>query len=67
MPPERLAALHRQRELLRAAVGEAFVDERDSAFALVADRQGIGVNAGATSATAVSRAALLDVAAQANR
>ena len=46
-PPERLPALHRQRDLLRAAVGETVVDERDAAFALVADRQGIGVNAGA--------------------
>jgi uncharacterized membrane protein len=46
-PPERLHALHRQRDLLSAAVGESVVDERDAAFALVPDRQGIGVTAGA--------------------
>jgi uncharacterized membrane protein len=46
-PLERLHALHRQRDLLRAAVGETVVDERDAVFALVADRQGIGVTAGA--------------------
>jgi hypothetical protein len=45
-PPERLPALQRQRELLLAAVGETVVDDRDAAFALVADRQGIGVTAG---------------------
>ena len=66
-PPERLPALHRQRDLLRAAVGETVVDERDAAFALVADRQGIGVNAGATSATTESRAALIEVASHMGR
>jgi len=46
-PPERLPALHRQRELLRVSVGEVVGDERDSSFALAADRQGIGVGAAA--------------------
>ena len=46
-PPERQAALRRQRDLLLTAVGETVGDERDAAFALVADRQGIGVTAGA--------------------
>ena len=63
-PPERLPALHRQRDLLAAAVGETVIDERDAAFALVADRQGIGVNAGATSATAASRETLVEVTSQ---
>ena len=46
-PPERQPALRRQRDLLLTAVGETVGDERDAAFALVADRQGIGVTAGA--------------------
>ena len=46
-PSERQSALRRQRDLLLAAVGETVGDERDAAFAVVADRQGIGVTAGA--------------------
>jgi uncharacterized membrane protein len=46
-PPDRMPALRRQRDLLLAAVSETAIDERDTAFALIADRQGIGVTAGA--------------------
>jgi hypothetical protein len=45
-PPERLAVLQVQRDLLRAALEDVVVDVRDAAFALVSDRQGIGVAAG---------------------
>jgi uncharacterized membrane protein len=44
-PPERRRALRVQRDLLRTAVGEVVSDERNAAFALVSDRQGIGVAA----------------------
>ncbi|MDQ1382333.1 MAG: hypothetical protein QOG65_3019 [Actinomycetota bacterium] len=46
-PPERLRTLQVQRDLLGKAVGKVVTDKRDAAFALVADRQGIGVTAGA--------------------
>ena len=49
-PAERLPALRRQRDLLLTAVAETVGDERDAAFAVVADRQGIGVTAGAAPA-----------------
>ena len=42
VPPERLPALTRQRELLRAAVHEQYSDDRDTTAALVSDAQGIG-------------------------
>ncbi len=45
-PPERRPALHRQRALLLASVDDAALEERDTEFALRADRQGIGVSAG---------------------
>ena len=48
-PAERLPALQRQRALLMTSVDEAALDERDVEFALHADRQGIGVSAGAAS------------------
>jgi uncharacterized membrane protein len=44
--PERLPALRLQRDLLAASIGDVFAEERDTAFALEGDRQGIGVNAG---------------------
>ncbi len=45
-PAERRPALRRQRDLLLIAVGESAGDDRDASFAVVADRQGIGVAAG---------------------
>jgi uncharacterized membrane protein len=46
-PLARQSALRRQRDLLLTAVGETVGDERDAAFAVVADRRGSGVTAGA--------------------
>jgi uncharacterized membrane protein len=44
-PPERLAVIDRQLELLAAAAQTALDDERDADFALADDRKGIGVAA----------------------
>jgi uncharacterized membrane protein len=46
-PPERRAPVCEQLELLHAAADDVFDQDRDLDFALDADRQGIGVEAGA--------------------
>jgi uncharacterized membrane protein len=46
-PPERAAPVREQLQLLHAAAGDVFDQDRDLDFALDADRQGIGVQAGA--------------------
>jgi len=56
VPPDRLPALTRQRELLRAAAAEHYADDRDTAAALVADAQGIGSGADVTVAGHPERA-----------
>jgi uncharacterized membrane protein len=48
VPPDRLPAIRRQQASLVSAVSDAVPDSDDAAFALVADRQGIGVKAGTT-------------------
>ena len=45
VPPDRLPAIRRQQESLVSTVSDAVPDSDDAAFALVADRQGIGVKA----------------------
>ena len=47
VPPDRLPAIRRQQGSLVSAVSDAVPDSDDAAFALVADRQGIGVKASA--------------------
>ena len=45
-PPDRLPVLCEQRSALLAAADDSLADGYDTAFAVVPDRQGIGVNAG---------------------
>jgi uncharacterized membrane protein len=45
VPPDRLPAIRHQQASLKATVSDAVPDSDDAAFALVADRQGIGVKA----------------------
>ena len=52
--PDRLPAIRRQQESLESAVSDAVTDSDDAAFALVPDRQGIGVKA-RTNGTAPAR------------
>ncbi len=51
-PPDRLPVLLEQRSALLAAADESLADGYDTAFAVVPDRQGIGVNAGHPADTA---------------
>jgi hypothetical protein len=49
VPPDRLFAIRHQQSSLSSTVSDAVPDTDDIAFALVADRQGIGVGAVADS------------------
>ena len=62
VPPDRLSAIHRQQASLRSTVSDAVPDTDDIAFALVADRQGIGVGAAADGSPTASQIADNDAA-----
>jgi len=54
VPPDRLGAIHHQQASLSSNVSEAVPDTDDIAFALIADRQGIGVGAAADGSPSAS-------------
>jgi uncharacterized membrane protein len=54
VPPERLPVIQRQQASLRATVMDSVGDDDDAAFALAADRQGIGVAAGADGSSSLA-------------
>ena len=62
VPPDRLPAIRHQRDSLVSTVSDAVPDADDAAFALVADRQGIGVGAAADGSPTASQIADNDAA-----